>query len=66
MNAEYLANPDLLLYLTTLLVLGAATVGFLIGYLTKNFLMDKKVKEIENTLEKHLGRELDDYFKDAY
>lgn len=66
MNAEMLVTNDLWMLVLSLLVLGTGVCGFLIGYLVKNFLVDKKVKEVENALEKHVGKELDSFFKDVY
>lgn len=54
---------DLLLLLTGL---GAGVVGFLLGYLTKNFLIDKKLRRLEEALEKETGKVLDDHFSELY
>ena len=62
MNPELLADPGYLTFIAMMLILGAVTIGFLIGFLVKNYQMNEKLQSIEDALEKKFGTQLDEYF----
>jgi hypothetical protein len=66
MNPELVVVAESAKFLLLLTALGAGVAGFLLGYLTKNFSIDKKLRELENVLEKETGKVLDDYFEELY
>lgn len=66
MNPELVVVAESAKFLLLLTGLGAGVVGFLLGYLTKNFLIDKKLRRLEEALEKETGKVLDDYFSELY
>jgi hypothetical protein len=66
MNPELVIVAESAKFLLLLTALGAGVAGFLLGYLTKNFTIDKKLRELEDVLEKETGKVLDDHFDKLY